>query len=47
MKKPISVQVTFDLKGAYKQTKYDDGSIKGERITGEEAALDHAEQGGF
>lgn len=41
------VRVQFDRKGAHKITKYKNGAVKNERITGEQAALIHAENGGF
>lgn len=45
MKTIVSVQVKFDTKGVYKYTKYSDGSIAGEPISSEEAALIQAERG--
>lgn len=44
-KNAVSRQLTFDLKGQYLTTKYEDGSISSEPITSEEASLWEAEHG--
>lgn len=42
-----SVRISFDLNGTSKITKYKNGTIQVEPISGEEAALIHVENGGY
>lgn len=43
--KIIDQQIKYDLKTCYLYTKFSDGSIKGEPLTAEEAALFQAQHG--